>query len=164
MIVKWLEQEELLLDIWIAVVFLWLQPNAKTAVWSNILVWLEKQRKVLRVIKSRLRLLNTVSATYSSEETESSSCLGNKKIQGTADWLQQTGLGVMLNSTRYLTTRVKKRLCRPRERSSLHAEDPNVPHTCKRFPQKNVSQNSELLRFSTERSLVGDEDKRKNEE
>lgn len=35
----------------------------------------------------------------------------------------------MLNSTRYPTTRVKRGLCRHRERSSLHAGDSNAHHT-----------------------------------
>lgn len=40
---------------WIlAVVSQWLRTNARTAVWSNMLVWLEKQWKVIRAIESRL--------------------------------------------------------------------------------------------------------------
>lgn len=51
---EWLSEEPTL-GAWIAVVFQWLQPSTRTAVWSNILVSLQKQWKVFRVIKSRLK-------------------------------------------------------------------------------------------------------------
>lgn len=57
-----------------------------------------------------------------------------------ATGFKKTRLGVMLNSTRYLTTGVKWGLYRPRERSSLHAGDPNAHHTCKSSLEKCVSE------------------------
>lgn len=77
------------------------------------------------------------------------------------DCFRGTWLGATLNSTRYLTTRVKQRLCRRRERSSLHAGHPKAHHTFihtyihsgKDFPFNNVSQTIEPLWFNTERRL-----------
>lgn len=71
----------------------------------------------------------------------------------------------MLNSTRYLTTRVKKRLRKHRERSSLHAEDPDALHTCKKFPRKKRRGKNSLRTVShhnlvPERSHVADENKK----
>lgn len=79
-----------------------------------------------------------LSTSYSSEEIENSSGLGNMKIRltGVKKKKKKAGIRLVLNSTRYLTTRVKKRLRKHWERSSLHAEDPDAPHTCKRFPRK----------------------------
>lgn len=81
-----------------------------------------------------------LSTSYKSEEIENSSGLGNMKIRLTGikkkKREKKAGIRVVLNSTRYLTTRVKKRLRKHRERSSLHAEDPDALHICKKFPRK----------------------------
>lgn len=57
-VVEWSEWEEPLLnnlDLKIAVVSQWLRTNARTAVWSNMLLWLKKQWKAIRAIESRLK-------------------------------------------------------------------------------------------------------------
>lgn len=113
---------------WIlAVVSQWLRTNARTAVWSNTLVWLEKQWKVIRAIESRLE---TPPCAVNNKARQ----WGNRRLQLSGE-LEDTGYGrlawktwwgVMLNSTRYLTTRVKRGLWRSGERSSLHAGDPRT--------------------------------------
>lgn len=113
---------------WIlAVVSQWLRTNARTAVWSNMLVWLEKQWKVIRAIESRLE---TPPCAVNNKARQ----WGNRRLQLSGE-LEDTGYGrlawktwwgVMLNSTTYLTTRVKRGLWRSGERSSLHAGDPRT--------------------------------------
>ena len=44
--------------------------------------------------------------------------------------------GLMVQSARYLSAGVKGRLRGLREGSSLHAEDPHLPQTCKSFPSE----------------------------
>lgn len=82
-VVEWPEQEEPLLDTWFEATGK--QSNARTAVWSNMLVWLEKQWKVIRAIESRLK---TSPCAVNNKARQ----WGNRRLQLSGE-LEDTGYG-----------------------------------------------------------------------
>lgn len=92
-VVEWPEQEEPLLITWILgllLFFQWLQTNARTAVWSNMLVWLELQWKVTRAIEYRLR-------TSPCSVNNKAGQWGNRRLQLSGE-LKDTGYGQLAST------------------------------------------------------------------